>query len=31
MEEGQSPAFAPRREEEGLYQRRSHDIVEEEV
>jgi hypothetical protein len=30
MEEGQSPAFAPRREEEGLYQRRSHDVVEEE-
>jgi hypothetical protein len=31
MEEGQSPAFVPTREEEGLYQRRSHDVVEEEV
>ena len=25
MEEGESPAFAPRKEEEGLYRRRSHE------
>ena len=30
MEEGESPAFAPRKEEEGLYRRRSHDIIEHE-
>lgn len=31
MEEGESPAFTPRKEEEGLYRRRSNDVVEEEV
>jgi hypothetical protein len=30
MEEGESPAFAPRKEEEGLYRRRSHDLIEDE-
>jgi hypothetical protein len=30
MEEGESPAFAPRTEEEGLYRRRSHDLIEHE-
>ena len=30
MEEGESLAFAPRKEEEGLYRRRSHDIIEHE-
>ena len=28
MEEGESPAFAPKKEEEGLYRRRSNDVVE---
>jgi hypothetical protein len=28
MEEGESPAFAPRKEEEGLYRRRSNDVAE---
>lgn len=30
MEEGESPAFAPKKEEEGLYRRRSHDLIEHE-
>ncbi|GAB7325967.1 hypothetical protein MBLNU13_g10015t1 [Cladosporium sp. NU13] len=30
MEEGESPAFAPRQEEEGLYRRRSYDLNEHE-
>lgn len=30
MEEGESPAFTPRKEEEGLYRRRSHDLIEDE-
>jgi hypothetical protein len=28
MEEGESPAFAPKKEEEGFYRRRSNDIIE---
>lgn len=30
MEEGESPRFAPKKEEGGLYQRRSNDIIEKE-